>query len=539
MDVSTSPNEKLPRECPQCGGTYPENDRFCPNDGAVLILRGAPTDIVGTVLRGTYRVERLIGSGAMGQVYQVRHLRLEQLRALKLMRNAALSNPTNVERFRREARQQGRIRHPNVATVYDFEEDSDGSYFLVMEFVDGRSLGDLLASGTPLAVARTATLVSQIAAALDAAHEEGIVHRDLKPDNVLVTTGRDGSDRAKVVDFGIATLIESPEESLRITTTGYLVGTPRYMSPEQLMPENGVAVDGRSDVYSLGLLTIEMLLGTLPFGTKNLADVLLRATQPPPKISELSTAVKLPVTLDAVMERALAPERENRYSTAGEFGRDFVFVLSQAGLTPSIDRLPSPTPLGGAAQRSTPANPPATQAPRASRWPEWAAAAAAALAIAAFSVWRLSAGRSALPAVIINDSTSREAAIAPAPIARPPKVDSVPSAPPKHIESRSSAEMTPLAAKQRLDELEQLPTPANAETANRRVRELKLLIPRLQTRRDSVAAEWLSLESFLVLDDTASVCARMPRLSKMSVGTTWEQSVSVWNDSLPCKKRAK
>lgn len=331
------------RKCPECLTVYPNEDRFCTRDGFALVLDGAPPDIIGTLLGNKYRVERLIGSGAMGDVYQVRHVRLDQVRAVKKMHSASTQGRDAMERFRREAKQQSRIRHPNVATLYDFEEESDGGCFLVMEFVDGKPLADVIAENVRMPPPRVATIVVQMAAALDAAHDAGVVHRDLKPDNVLIAPGRDGTDRVKVVDFGIATLIGN--DSTRITSSGVVVGTPRYMSPEQLLSAPGETIDGRSDVYTLGLVAMEMLVGFLPFGNRDIADIMKRATSAPPRISDACAEQAFPVALDAVFARALAMDREKRYAAAGAFARELVAVLSAAGLSPDSDRLSNPTPM--------------------------------------------------------------------------------------------------------------------------------------------------------------------------------------------------
>src|SRR5262249_31117197 len=180
--------------------------------------------------------------------------------ALKVMHASMVKDVDAISRFNREASNASRISHPNVAAVYDFGETSDGLIFLAMEFVDGPPLTTIIEQTGSLAPARAAEITRQAAEALALAHDMGIVHRDLKPDNVMIARTRDGSDLVKVVDFGIAKA--AGNASQRVTKTGLVVGTPEYMSPEQLA---GESLDGRSDIYSLALVAFNMLTGRLPF----------------------------------------------------------------------------------------------------------------------------------------------------------------------------------------------------------------------------------------------------------------------------------
>jgi len=521
-------------QCPKCGSGYTSDVRFCPLDGSPLVTRGAPASVIGTLLGGRYRVERLIGSGGMGVVYQVRHLRLDEIRALKLMQGTALTNPMMVERFRREARQQGRIRHPNVATLYDFDEEPDGSCFLVMEYVEGGSLGELLRTTGAVSPARVASLVSQIAAALDAAHEAGVVHRDLKPDNVLLAVGRDGTDRVKVVDFGIATLMNDSVPGL--TSTGMAIGTPRYMSPEQLFPVSGEPVDGRSDTYTLGLLTLEMLCGELPVGGKDVSDVMRRASSAPPNVSTLQVGVSLPPSLDPVFTRVLAVERTDRYETAGQFAKEFVAVMASAGLSPQPAQLPHPTPFdagptipsGDVAATAAPVARPAIR--------KYAVGGTAVLAVvlivAVFlsNAWNNAGIQDSLD---VRDSTTGDAS------ARP---DSVPPSQPVTQAATNPQETTPdvppkppAAQSVSLFDVEQWPEIESAQGARRRIQDLNAVLSTLRISEDSIGAELLLLEAFQYLGDTTSVCSRLPSLGRRSVGTEYAPAVAIWKQNVPCR----
>ncbi len=557
------PASQRPR-CPECGATYPPDVRFCAVDGAALTLAGSGSDLIGRVLGGKYRVERLIGSGGMGDVFQVRHVRLDEKRALKLMQGSALTNPIAVERFRREAQQQNRIRHPNVATLYDFEEEADGTCFLVMEFVDGQSLGDLIRTKGALPVPRVASIVLQIAAALDAAHDENVVHRDLKPDNVLIARARDGSDRVKVVDFGIATLIQRSADTPALTSTGMVVGTPRYMSPEQLFSDTGEPIDGRSDTYALGLLSIEMLLGRLPFGSGELADVLRRAASAPPAISTIAPELALPAAVDAVFSTVLASDRNLRYTTASAFARDLIDAFALAGVSPGPDSVPAPTSLDSLAFSRTgirtPVPPEATtdasvagaRAPGRRR-PTWIMASIGVGALTAIGVY-LATARPSDPtnqAVVQPSNSTRAAAPAPAPPQPVSPSLSSPSQPtlaqssqalrsqPPRPGSDASGEV-PAEVFAKLEEFRKLQAesaPASDVVAKQRIQTIRGLVPALNSARDRLLAGLMTIEALLVLDDTVSVCKLLPGLERQSQGTDLVPVVTLYRDSIPCVPR--
>jgi serine/threonine-protein kinase len=251
-------------------------------------------------------------------------------------------------RFNREAENASQIAHPNVAAIYDFGETSDGLIYLAMEFVDGEPLTKLLEREGALPARRTARIVEQVASALEAAHDIGIVHRDLKPDNVMITRGRDGTDLVKVVDFGIAKAMEADDQN--VTKTGLAIGTPEYMSPEQL---GGGVLDARTDIYSLGLVTFNMLTGHLPFPTVTSREALVvRLTEHPRKLAEVRPDATWPASLQAVLDRALAQELASRYQRVTDLGRD---------LTAAVQALPDD---GSGASRPTPTVPVTTKTPR-------------------------------------------------------------------------------------------------------------------------------------------------------------------------------
>jgi serine/threonine protein kinase len=233
-------------------------------------------------------------------------------------------DPDAVARFNREAANASRISHPNVCAVYDFGETPEGLIYLAMEFVEGEPLTELLAREGELPVARAGAIFLQVADALQAAHDLGIVHRDLKPDNVMLSRGRDGTDIVKVVDFGIAKVVGG-RDTQKVTKTGLVVGTPEFMSPEQLA---GDPVDGRSDLYALALVFFKMLTGELPFEGTTAQDTLVqRLTDEPATLAAVRPDLRFPPGLQATLDTALARDPADRYQSTAKFANDVAGVL--------------------------------------------------------------------------------------------------------------------------------------------------------------------------------------------------------------------
>jgi serine/threonine-protein kinase len=302
--------------CPQCGTEYPANARFCEIDGTALRSTAASNDLVGSIVADRYHVLKKLGEGGMGQVYLAEHVKMGRKSALKVMHPGMKSDVDSVSRFNREAANASRIAHPNVAAVYDFGETSDGIIYLAMEFVDGPPLTGVVQALGALPPKRAADIVRQTADALAVAHDMGIVHRDLKPDNIMVARTRDGHDLVKVVDFGIAKA--AGNEAQKVTKTGLVVGTPEYMSPEQL---SGDKLDGRSDIYSLGLVAFNMMTGVLPFPSDSQQEsMIMRLTDKPKTLAEMKPDRRWPADVQAVMDKALERDVNDRYQHATDFG---------------------------------------------------------------------------------------------------------------------------------------------------------------------------------------------------------------------------
>jgi serine/threonine protein kinase len=313
------------KTCPQCGKEYDPQTKFCPTDGSTLrSASGSGDDIIGSVIADRYHVLRKLGEGGMGQVYLAEHVKMGRMSAIKVMTPSLAHDADAVGRFNREAANASKISHPNIAAIYDFGETSDGLIYLAMEFVEGESLTKLCEALGALPAPRAAEIARQVASALEAAHERGIVHRDLKPDNIMISRGRDGADLVKVVDFGIAKAAEGAGQ--KVTRTGLVVGTPEYMSPEQL---TGDALDGRSDLYALALVTFNMLTGSLPFTGQTTQEALLkRLTDRPLSLAEARPDLAWPPALQAVLDRALSRLASDRYQHASEFGAAMVAAVA-------------------------------------------------------------------------------------------------------------------------------------------------------------------------------------------------------------------
>ena len=298
--------------CPTCGAEYETGSRFCPSDGTPLRPKGSADPLVGRVLADRYHILKKLGEGGMGRVYLGEHVKMNRQCAIKVMSAQLVNDSESAQRFAREASNAARIIHPNVAAVFDYGE-SDGLVYIVMEYIDGVSLSRILEHERVIAPHRALDIARQVADGLGAAHELGIIHRDLKPDNIIVGTSRSGREVAKVVDFGIAkALQDTPSEAL--TRTGLVIGTPEYMSPEQLL---GDPVDVRSDLYSLGCILHQMLTGAPAFDASTREQMITRRlTEDPPHVRTL--VPELPESLDRAVHRMLARNSSNRYPNASE-----------------------------------------------------------------------------------------------------------------------------------------------------------------------------------------------------------------------------
>jgi serine/threonine protein kinase len=321
---------KQPKVCPACAREFDASIRFCPDDGSVLRPMAHVDDMIGEVIAERYHIIEKIGQGGMGQVYVAEHVRMGRRCALKVMYRNMTQDTGAVSRFAREAANASRINSDNVAHIYDFGETKEHGVYIAMELVHGEPLSKIIDEQAPLPLARALSISSQVANALAAAHRAGVVHRDVKPNNIVVGRGRHNEDLIKVVDFGIAKAVQD-DEGGKLTRTGFVVGTPRYMSPEQLILE---PVDGRSDMYSLGCIMFELVVGTHPFGSSTGPEQYTRRLiERPPVPSSLNQAI--PPELDAIILKTLALRPEERYETADDLREALDEVIATLkGVTP-------------------------------------------------------------------------------------------------------------------------------------------------------------------------------------------------------------
>jgi len=311
--------------CPVCSREYPDEIRFCQHDGTTLRGVTPASSLVGQVIADRYHVMKKLGEGGMGQVYLAEHVKMGRKSAIKVMNPSLMHDPEAIARFNREAGNASKITHPNVCAVYDFGETPDGLIYLAMEFVEGEPLTDALERDGALPLPRATAIFKQTADALQAAHDLGIVHRDLKPDNIMLARGRDGSDVVKVVDFGIAKAVGGDEAGQKVTKTGLVVGTPEFMSPEQL---SGDRLDGRSDLYSLALVYFRMLTSQLPFQADTVQETMIkRLTDEPKKLAEVRPDLQFPSGLQPVLDAALSRTPAERYQSVAKFAEDVLSVV--------------------------------------------------------------------------------------------------------------------------------------------------------------------------------------------------------------------
>jgi serine/threonine-protein kinase len=318
------------KTCPKCGVEYPDANTLCPADG--IALETTEDSLIGSTLAGKYRIEERLNEGGMGTVYRGTHVLMEKTVAIKVLRPSLAADEKIVARFSREARAASRISHPNALSVTDFGEDENGIVFLVMEFLSGRTLKQVIRDEGPLPLARVVEIVRQVGDALNAAHAQGVVHRDLKSDNIMLVDTTMAGDHAKVLDFGIAKINEPDgNRDSELTAPNLVIGTPQYMSPEQCSQNS--EIDARSDIYSLGVILYEMLVGHVPFTADSPTMVMMKHLQEPVP-SVLEERSDLPASIGRVIARAMAKLPENRYQTVAELIEDLTIASGTAQFAP-------------------------------------------------------------------------------------------------------------------------------------------------------------------------------------------------------------
>jgi serine/threonine protein kinase len=303
--------------CATCKTVYPADFQCCPKDGSAL--SSSSELLPGMVIRDKYQILEQIGSGGMATVYKVRHLPFNEIRAIKLINSQLADGDQFSKRLRSEAVIARKLQHPNAVHVDDLDRTEDGRPFIVMEYVEGQNLRTVIRQDGPLPTLRALHIAAQAVSALAAAHKLGIIHRDIKPDNIHLISLPDGSDFVKVLDFGIAKFTQDLSSSALLTGSGLVVGTPQYVSPEQAMGKHSGELDGRSDLYTLGIVLYEMLTGRLPFDSDTPVGLLvhhLHTTPVPPE--ELRPDLGIPHSVSEMLMKALEKNPAQRFRNADE-----------------------------------------------------------------------------------------------------------------------------------------------------------------------------------------------------------------------------
>ena len=330
--------------CSSCNAKYDDSVSFCSIDGEVL--EADPASIVNTVLDGQYQMEALLGRGGMGAVYRARHILLGDQVAIKVLPPEVRTNAEWLRRFRREGQAARRFRHPNSVTVYDLRTSSDGTIYMVMEYVEGHTLDHELKTRGRLTAAEAFEILTPIMSVLDTAHAMGVVHRDLKPENIMIgKASENAAPVVKLLDLGIAKMREIAGDNggnTALTMAGQVLGTPYYMSPEQwgeIPRDQNPEIDGRADIYSLGLVFYEMISGRRPFAGNTLHELRREhvATTPKP-LHEVAPDV--PLGFSDAIRRATAKDRGDRQETANQLA-----IELRAGLTTAVQPPPMPGDL--------------------------------------------------------------------------------------------------------------------------------------------------------------------------------------------------
>ncbi|MBL9039916.1 MAG: protein kinase [Archangium sp.] len=331
--------------CQACGTEHSAPDGKCPSCGAfeTIRLQQNVDRMLERVIKGKYKILKKLGQGGMGAVYLAEQLGIGHRVALKFLKSEFSADAEIARRFLNEAKSYARVAHPNAVTLHDFGQDEDGNLFIAMEYCEGVDLKRVISEQKHLPLGEAAEVVLQVADVLANAHSKGVIHRDLKPENIMIRRGLRGV-HAKVLDFGIARLMDA---GTRLTVAGAIAGTPRYMSPEQV---EGREVDVRADIYSLGIVLFESLTGRQPFDGTTISEILRRqVAEPMPHLGQVAADLDFPA-LDAVIQKACAKKRDERWPDMLSFAHALSQALpTQANLSVSSlnlgNALPTTTPI--------------------------------------------------------------------------------------------------------------------------------------------------------------------------------------------------
>ncbi|MBM4346292.1 MAG: serine/threonine protein kinase, partial [Deltaproteobacteria bacterium] len=319
--------------CPTCSRRFEFAESVCPDDGARLMTLDDIDPLIGTVLDGRYKIERKLGAGGMGAVYVATQTSVGREVAIKVLRPEVGNDEEAIKRFGREAQNLARLQHANIVQLFDFGRAAQGLFYLAMEFARGRSLTSELAGGR-LNLDRVAAILGQVCDALTEAHGQGIVHRDLKPDNILLLSQAGNADFVKVLDFGISKVMGPEKHKTALTAAGTIIGTPQYMSPEQI--DGAGHIGPAADLYALAIIAFEMLTGAPPFQGDTQIQLLIRhVKETPPRLGDRLPDALVPETLERFVAKGLAKQPAQRCTDAQQFKAELkaALALAKTGLT--------------------------------------------------------------------------------------------------------------------------------------------------------------------------------------------------------------
>lgn len=312
--------------CLKCKQAIDAQYDLCPHCGERVTL--FQRTYASRLLDGKYQIIDRLGVGGMGEIFKVRHIHLNELRVIKIMRPNVAADDQGLQRFLQEARTSTMIKHKNLAMLYDFAQLEDGSYYMVWEFIDGTNIQKWIGEHGAMPPRLTVEIAIQALTGLDHLHEMGLIHRDVSPENIMLSQDQRGKLLVKVIDFGIAKQLAEGEGGQGLTQTGMFLGKLKYASPEQAgFLKEGEHLDPRSDLYSFGIVLYEMLAGRAPFQATNPHGYILKhVTEKPPAILELNPASSVPPNLEAIIMRSLEKNRDARFATAAEFAESLESV---------------------------------------------------------------------------------------------------------------------------------------------------------------------------------------------------------------------
>jgi len=342
LEESVTTENTILRICQTCGNQVESADTTCPRDGGPLI--NAPSDpLIGTLLLDKYQITGLLGRGGMSAVYKAKHVLMDRWVAIKFLRAELVSDPQMLKRFQQESKAVSMLKHPNVMSCHDFGLTPNGVPYLIMDFLEGKTLTEVLDQEGQLAAPRCVELFGQICDALAHAHKKGVVHRDIKPSNMIILTTDDGHESIKLVDFGIAKLLEREGVDVtKLTNAGDVLGSPAYMSPEQCC---GRPCDPRSDIYALGCVIYESLTGTPALRGQSAIETMLKHVNDyPAAFNDVRPDLHLSEALQAVIFRAIAKDPDNRQQSMSELKEELQEAMgSSAGAPVAVKQRTEPS----------------------------------------------------------------------------------------------------------------------------------------------------------------------------------------------------